>query len=50
MREVWAKSKVLARFLARNLYIYKMKIINRKLLAWVGAELKQNGFFAPHYS
>ena len=30
---VWAKSKNKACFFASNLYIYRMKIINRKLLA-----------------
>jgi hypothetical protein len=40
----------LGAFSRSQLYIYRMKIINRKLLTWVGAELKSFCFFAPHYS
>jgi hypothetical protein len=46
----WAKSKGFGVFVARILYIYGLKIINQKMRAWVGAELKSFGFFASHYS
>ena len=51
MRGFGQNSKVLAFFFsAHNFYIYELKFINQKLLAWVSVRLKQNNFQNPHYS